>query len=134
MAALDIVAGNVKQGAGADVLHGTAGATITAGQAICRDATTGKMVLSDADGTNIKRCDGIALNGAAADQPIAYQRAGDVTLGSVLTAGQAIYLAPTAGGIGPLADVAGGDDVVLIGIAKSASVLKIAIVNPGVTL
>jgi hypothetical protein len=77
---------------------------------------------------------GIALNGASDGQPIDIITAGDLTVNAVLTAGTVYYLSPSAGGIAPLADVLSGDDVVVIGIARSTTVLKVAIQIPGVTL
>jgi hypothetical protein len=134
MAALSITAANVKQGAAAQVQQGVAGATITAGQAVFRDGTTGKYVLSDADGAGLKQVHGIALHGAADGQPLAVQTGGEITIGATLTAGTAYYLGPTPGSIGPLADVESGDDVILIGIAKTTAILIMKIVDPDVTI
>jgi len=134
MAALSITAANVKAGAGAIITAGIAGATITAGQAVFRDTATGKFVLSDADGDGLQQVAGIALNGAADGQPLSVQTAGEILIGATLTAGTTYYLAPTAGGIGPLTDVASGDDPIVIGMAKSTSVLLIRIIDPDVTI
>lgn len=70
---------------------------------------------------------GIALNGAAANQPLAVQRSGDITIGATLTPGLAYYLSDTPGGICPVADVGSGEYVILLGLAKSASVLDLDI-------
>ena len=66
--------------------------------------------------------------------PLGVLKSGDLTIGATLTAGTAYYLSDTAGGICPLADVGSGEYVVLIGIAKSTSVLAVDIQYPGVSL
>jgi hypothetical protein len=136
MADLSITAANVVKGSGATVEQGTAGATITAGQVVYKASATGKYGLADCDSATaeVKVPRGIALNGASDGQPLAIVRAGDVTIGATLTPGTAYYLSPVAGGICPLADVASGDNVVLLGLAKSASVLALDIQVSGVTL
>lgn len=137
MADISITAANVVKGSNAVVEAGTAGATITAGQVVYKDASDGKYKLADADSATAaaKAPRGIALNGASNNQPLSILRSGDITIGATLTPGTAYYLSPTtAGGICPLADVASGDDVVLLGLAESASVLAVGIQITGVTL
>lgn len=137
MADISITAANVVKGSNAVVEAGTAGATITAGQVVYKDASDGKYKLADADSATAaaKAPRGIALNGASNNQPLSILRSGDITIGATLTAGTAYYLSPTtAGGICPLADVASGDDVVLLGLAESTSVLGVDIQITGVTL
>jgi len=135
MAALSITAASVAAGSNAQIVSGKAGETITAGKAVYRDASTGEYLLSDADGTGAKQVTGIALNGASDGQPLQVQTGGDINLGATLTAGTTYYLGPTAAGdIGPLVDVASGDDPIIIGIAKSASMLMMKIADPDVTI
>jgi hypothetical protein len=134
MADLSITAASVKPSAGAVIASGIAGATITAGQLVHRNTTSGKFVLSDADGSGLKQVLGVALNGASDGQPLSVQTGGDITIGATVTAGTTYYASPTAGGICPLADVASGDDPIIIGIAKSASVLMLRIADPDVTI
>lgn len=135
MADITITPANVVKGSDALVEQGIAGAAVTAGQVVYKDDATGKYLLADNDsataGAKVPR--GIALNGAAANQPLAIIRGGSVTIGATLTAGDAYYLSATAGGICPEADVATGDDVVLLGLATSASVLSVGIKVTGVT-
>lgn len=133
MADLTITAANVKQGSNALTTDGLAGAVISAGQAVTR-SVTGRFVLSDNDAPNLKQVDGIALNGAADGQPLRVQTGGDLTLGATLTAGTAYYLSGTPGGICPVGDVTTGDDVILIGIARSTSVIALRITDVDVTL
>lgn len=134
MADLSVTAANCLQGAGALVEDGLAGATITAGQALYK-AADGRWALADADGASdlIRAATGIALNGASANQPIKVQKAGEITLGATLTPGTTYYLSGTPGGICPVADVGTGEYYGIIGIAKSASVLKLAFAYSGVS-
>lgn len=135
MADITITSSAVVAGDGATTVTGTAGAAITAGQAVYKDSTTGKYLLADSDSATAaaKRAAGIALNGAALNQPLKVLTAGAVTIGATLTAGATYFLSNTAGGICPDADVGTGENVCLIGIAASASVLNVDIQNPGVT-
>lgn len=136
MTDIAITAANVVKGSNATIEQGTAGATITAGQVVYKAAATGRYGLADCDSATaeVKVPRGIALNGASNGQPLAIIRSGDVTIGGTLTPGTAYYLSPVAGGVAPLADVAPGDTVVLLGLATSASVLALDIQVSGVTI
>ncbi len=116
--------------------QGTAGEAITAGQAVYFDTSVNKWKLADSDSATAaaKTSGGIALNGAALNQPVTVQVEGDVTIGATLVAGTAYYLSETAGGIQPAADLGAGENVCQLGIAKSTSVLAVRIVAPGVTV
>lgn len=137
MTDISITAANVIAGSNATIRHGTAGATITAGQVVYLDqATTGRWKLADGDSASAESragaVAGIALNGASDGQPIAVQTAGDITIGGTLTAGDPYYLSGTAGGICPAADVTGGVYNTLLGLASSATVLALDIQYSGV--
>lgn len=133
MADLVLTAASVLASSDATIENGRAGATITAGQVVALNTTTGKYVLADADGAaGIDRPRGIALNGAADGQPLAIVKSGDVTFNAVLTAGVTYYLSPSPGGIAPRADVLAGDIVSILGIAKSTTVLALDIQYSGV--
>lgn len=133
MADLSITAADVIAASDATTENGTAGATITAGQVVSLNTTTGKYVLADADGADgIDRPRGIALNGASDGQPLKIIKSGDLTVNAVLTAGVDYYLSPTAGGIAPRADVLTGDIVSSLGIATSTTVLALDIQYSGV--
>ncbi|MXN45918.1 hypothetical protein GR138_12010 [Shinella kummerowiae] len=134
MADLTITAASVVAGTNSTRDHGTAGETIAAGKAVFLEPTTNKWMLSDNNGTGTRTVNGIALNGASFNQPLAIHKSGDITIGATLTAGTDYWLSGTAGGICPVADLDTGMDPVLIGIAKSASVLAVDIQDPGVTL
>ncbi len=136
MTDISITATLVVAGANAKITYGTAGATITAGQVVTLDPTTGKWALADTDSATaaIRSAMGIALNGAALNQPIAVQSAGALTLGGAILAGVAYYLSGTPGGIAPIADVAAGDYPLIVGMGASTTVLNVGIVYPGVVL
>lgn len=134
MANLSITAADVVADSNASRENGVAGEAIAAGEMCYLSSTTRKFMLADADSATAeaRRATHIALNSAALNQPLAVMKAGDVTLGAVLTAGVAYYLSDDPGKICPLADVSGGDYICLIGLAKSTSVLAVAIQYPGV--
>lgn len=131
MADLSITAANVIAGSNATKRPGIAGATITAGQVVYLDqTTTGKWLHADGDEDTVAERGGavvgIALNGASDGQPLMVQTDGDITLGAAtMTAGVTYYLSDAAGGICPLADLATGDYYTIVGIAISASVLRL---------
>ncbi|KAA0689850.1 hypothetical protein DTW90_30630 [Neorhizobium sp. P12A] len=114
--------------------QGFAGETIAAGKVVFLNTTTNRWMLTDNNGTGTRSAKGIALNGASAGQPVTVQKGGDINLGAVLTAGVAYYASGTPGGICPVADLVTGMDPILIGVAKSTSILTISIQDPGVTL
>jgi hypothetical protein len=113
---------------------GFAGAAITAGQIVYKEAATGLIKLADADSATaeVKVPYGIALNSAAIGQPVAVQTSGSITIGGTLVAGTPYYLSDTAGGIRTTPDT--GDRVVQLGLATSTTVLALRIQDTGVTL
>lgn len=127
MADLSITASAVLAGTNSAQEQGVAGATITAGQAVYLDQTTGKYALADADAgsATARTFYGIALNGASDGQPLRIHKSGDITINAVLTAGVAYYLSDTPGGICPLADLDTGDYYGFVGIAESTTVLQV---------
>lgn len=132
-----ITAANVVAGSGATKTSGTAGATITAGQVVYLDsATTGKWQLADNNSATaaVRQPQGIALNGASLNQPIAVQTEGPITIGGTLVAGVAYYLSDTPGGICPVADLLTGEYPTVLGMATSTTVLDIDIQYSGVAL
>ena len=136
MADLTITSSAVLPGSNASVSQGTAGEAIVAGKAVYLAASSKKWMLADSNSATpeARKAIGIALNGASLNQPVAVQTGGDITLGAVLTAGTAYYASDDAGGICPVADLASGDYVCLLGLAKSTSVLALDIQFPNVAL
>lgn len=136
MADLSITAANVVAGTNASRDRGTAGETIAAGKAVYKSSTANKWMLADSNSVTAeaRHAIGIALNGASLNQPVDVQKGGDITIGATLTAGMALYLSDTPGGICPLADVGSGEYVCLLGLASSTTVLAIGIEFPNVSL
>jgi hypothetical protein len=121
---------------GAQFEYGIAGVTVTAGQPVYLDSAAGTYKLADNNDTlaAVAVVRGIALHGAAAGQPLKIQTRGPVTLGagSAMTAGLVYVLSATAGGIAPNADIASGNRVTILGVAESASVLRLTINATGI--
>lgn len=138
MSDLVITASSVVPGANAQFGSGVAGAAITAGQTLYSDASdSNKLKLADCDGASgLRTCVGIAVCGAAAGQRVTYQKAGKISLGSVLTQGKVYVLSDTAGGIMPVEDLESGDYVSILGVAESTSVLALIpnLHNSGIAL
>jgi hypothetical protein len=136
MADISITAASVVAGSNSVQERGIAGTTITAGQVVYKADATNKYMLADGDSATaeIRVPLGIALHGASLNQPLTIHKSGDITIGATLTAGTAYYLGDDPGGISPLADVASGDDVVLVGLAESTTVLNVDFQVTGVTL
>jgi hypothetical protein len=138
MADLTITASQVQPGTGRDVTtaQGTAGATITAGQAVYMDETdSNKIKLADADTLAASKVLGIALHAALSGQPVVYQKTGIITLGTgaAPTKGTSYWVSSTAGGVGIFGDLGASAYRTLLGIADSTSTLKLGILQSGVT-
>jgi hypothetical protein len=133
MADLTITAANVAKVSGTTV-NGTAGATITAGQAVVLSGSTYLLADNNHATAALRVPTGIALHAASSGQPLAVLTNGTITIGATMTAGVAYYLSGTAGAICPVADVASGMRAVLIGISTSTTVLSVKIHDSGVTL
>lgn len=135
MATLVITAANVLASASATKKAGVAGATITAGQVLYKDAAdSNKLKLADANGAAALRVvEGIALHGAFAGQPLSYvTRDPALKVGATLVVGQGYMLASdTPGGIAPDSDATTGDYVTLLGIGKSTTDLNFEITESG---
>lgn len=136
MADLTLTAASVLAGSGASIKHGTAGATITAGQQLYLDTATDTWKLADSNGASaaIRTPTATSLHASLAGQPITVLTSGPITIGAALTAGVAYYLSDTPGGICPVADLATGEYPTIIGIATSATVLEVDYTSSGVAL
>jgi hypothetical protein len=135
MADLSITGASVVAGANAVTDIASAGEAITPGQQVYLNSTSKKLMKADSNAATAeaRKAIGTALNGAALDQPVKYQKSGDITIGAVLTPGVAYYLSDTPGGICPVADIGTGEYVQLVGLAKSASVLTLDYQYTGVS-
>jgi hypothetical protein len=136
MADLSITASSVIADSSARMATGTAGETVTAGKMVYYDTATRTYKLADNNsGTAAVRSPiGMALHAASTGQPLTIAKGGDITLGAVLTAGISYYLSDTPGGICPVADLTTGEYPVLVGMARSTSVLSLRIQEAGVAL
>jgi hypothetical protein len=111
---------NVLKSNNGTVRNGTAGAAISAGDALYYDTATGTYKLFDANGAgDAKNFAGIALNSAAAGQPIALcEEDPDFTPGFPLDEGDVVIGSATAGKLCPVADAASGHYVTVVGVGK----------------
>lgn len=136
MVDITITPANVIAGSNASRINGVAGVAITAGQLVYKDSTTQKFLLSDTNSATAEARQpiGVALHAAAINQPLAVLTKGDITIGATLVAGTDYYASDTPGGICPRADVGATEQVTLVGLAKSTSVLAVAFQYSGVTL
>lgn len=114
-----------------------AGVTITAGQAVYLNASNAWVPAdsnASATGNGITDTRGIALNGAAAGQPLSVLiEDADFTPGGALTNGATVYLSTTAGGITHDVPTTGAYPVVL-GVAKSTSKMNLRPVASGAVI
>lgn len=133
MTDISVTAANVVAGANAKKTPGTAGGTVTAGQPVYRDPTSKKFLIADSDSATaaVRDAFGIALHGASLDQPLMVQTEGDINLGATLVVGKTYVLSDTPGGIMPVDDLETGDYPTVLGVASSASNLKMKIVAGG---
>ena len=126
MADYSVTAADVQQTSSAQVQAGTAGATITAGQAVFRDSTdSSKIKLADCTVDPSYECVGIALNGASDGQPVDYV-ARDIafTPGFSGAIGDIVILSE-AGALAPVADLVAGDYAVVIGVFTTTTTLNL---------
>jgi hypothetical protein len=135
MADLSVTAGNVRKGDDAYPLKGTAGATITAGMPVYLDAVTGKLKPCIKTGLAESSAIGIALHGASDGQPLQYvAEDAEFTVGATLTVGTIYTVGAAAGGIAPTGDLAATNYVTVLGVAVSASKLKLKPIVSGVVV
>lgn len=131
MAEVSITPASVVPGADAEFYRGLAGATITAGMAVYLDAITNKLKMADANlSIEAAEVKGIATHAASDGQPLKIQTDGEITIGgTVVLATIYILGAGGSGGIAPAADLTTGWYTSVLGVASSASKLKLGIFN-----
>jgi predicted transcriptional regulator len=124
---LSVTAASVVPGSGAVLETATAGEALTAGQFVYKKAADGKWYKADCNSATaeVRVASGVAVNGAAAGQPVVVQKSGAITIGATMTAGVVYYLSGTAGGIRPVADNTTGDYPQVLGMATSTTVLQL---------
>lgn len=137
MADLSVTAASVTLVSGS-VAHVTAGATVTAGQAVSK-RSDGQWDPANADGAGSAEAAGslgfgLALNGAAAGQPLTIQLTGEYDPGATAAAG-AVYVlsAAAAGGIAPVADLVAIDNdfVTIVGVGNSTGNIDLCLFASG---
>lgn len=136
MAALTITPASVKAGANATIERGVSAVAVTAGQVAYIAVATGKYGLTDADSATpeVRVVKGIALHAAAADQPLAVQTKGLITIGATVAPGVPYFASATPGGIAPAADNTTGVYPTFLGFGISATVIDLNIVAAGVAV
>lgn len=118
---------------GSQIITGTAGATITAGQPIYRDPTTATMLLCAANLTSVEaNASGIAVCNSSTGQPVTYQSGGNLTVGATLVPNTTYVVSPNSGKVCPALDLAAGNYITILGVAKDASTLVINVNATGV--
>jgi hypothetical protein len=122
MAAKTITAANVILSATGKFKDGKAGAAITQGQPVYLH-TDQKYYLSDADAAApANKVDGIALNSAAANQPLRVATQDSAfTPGCTLTVGEVLVVGNTAGTLHPSADLTTGWVPMIVFVATSTT-------------
>lgn len=133
MADISVTASAVVPGSNAvtqDYIAGAGG--VTAGQPVYQQASSSTVLPADADSATaeVRTPVGIAVNTAAAGQPVKVQKSGNLTLNAALTAGRIYILSANAGMIAPHTDLTTNWYPVILGTATSATVLKMPAGGP----
>lgn len=117
-----------------DVSVVQAGESVTQGMPVYLKASDGKYYQCDADASeDTAEAKGIALTPASADGYFVMAGPdGGVNLGATLTVGETYVISATKGAIAPVGDLITGDYVTQLGIATTASNLKLNINISGV--
>jgi len=125
---LSITAASVVAGSDATTATGTAGATITAGQAVYLDSTTNTYKLAHAStNANTPVARGIALHGATANQPLVICTAGTLTLGAGTVGKIYVVSGSNAGGVAPSTDLTTGWYTTILGVVTSSNTITVKI-------
>ncbi len=132
MADLSITASNCITATTASAAYGvgTAGAVITAGQALYLESATNTIKLCIATSSSPADCVGIALHAAAIGQPIKYQTAGDITIGATVALAVPYINSTNAGGIAAVTDTGAGQYSKILLYGKTTAVATIVNVGP----
>lgn len=123
----------VKPSTDASRSNEIAGAVILAGQVVYRDATDGSVKLASTASANASKALGVALNSApTVGQPVVVQWSGVVSGTATLIVGEPYFVSDTAGSVGQATDVGLNDFVTFVGIALTATTLRLGILASGV--
>jgi hypothetical protein len=122
MADLTQTAANVKLNAGASVVVGIAGETLTQGQPAVLSGS--KWVRARATTAALANCSGIVLTPAVLDEPVVIAKQGTrINLGATLAVGEVYVVSATLGAIAPIGDLVATNFVTPIGTAVTTAVL-----------
>jgi hypothetical protein len=133
MADVTVTATNVVKASDTVLLDGILGGTVTAGQTVYLDTSTGTYKLADANASAATAVvAGIAMNGGGSGQTVRVAVGGTLNPGFTVGVGTPYFQSATAGGICPAADLASGMYTTVIGVGLTASSLKLIISNSGV--
>jgi hypothetical protein len=133
MADLTVTAASVLKSTTSSTDRAIAGATITAGMPLYKDANNA-YVLKPCLATSqaAAACVGISLHGASSGQPVEYATDESYTAGATLTVGQVYAVSATSGQIAPYSDLVSTNFVTILGIATTAALLKLKINRSGI--
>jgi len=135
MADLTVTAANVSTGTSVELLYGTAGGTLTAGQVVYADSTdSGKIKLASTATAAKAAAVGVTLNGAASGQPVTLITAGRFDPGATVTVGEVYCVSDNGGGIAPDADVGSSDYRTVLGVGTAADEILLKISASGVAV
>jgi hypothetical protein len=135
MANLTLTAANVVPSAAATYSRAAAGVAIGAGDIIFLD-TDRTFKLSDANAVApANTVTGIAANSAAVGQPVAAVTADPaLAIGGTVTQGEVLVLSATPGKIAPVADLATGYNVVILGVGDASNKVNFRPHAPGIVV
>ena len=110
-----------------------AGATIAAGNVVYIDENDSKKIKPATTGSAaLAKAVGIALNGAAANQPVKVITKGTLENCATMVVGEAYFVSDTAGQVYPSPDYLTGDFGCFLGFAQTATKLKLMPFSIGV--
>ena len=126
MADLVPVAGNVVPLQGARRRYRTAGATITAGQAVYIAQADRRLYLADANLTALTAAGvGVATTGGTAGQTVEYVDRGQIVLGVAVPIGVPYVVSANPGGIAVVSDLVAGWFTTLLGVGAGGQILDV---------
>ena len=133
MATVTVTAAEVLPTATTEKEVGIAGETLTAGMSVYKKSSDANAWWkADADTAAEAQAGGIALCGASDGQYVVVATDGDIDPGFTCTVGETyIVAADVAGGIAPIGDLLAGDYATILGVATSASNLKLNVFPGG---
>ncbi len=133
MASISLAGAQLKDGSSAQtpVVVGTTNRS--AGEVVFKDTSQdGKLNAADNSTPLNAKAEGILLGEADAGSLGVFAGNGATIIVAGLTQGTAYYVSSTAGDIEPEADIQTGEFITLLGVATSATELKLTIVQTGI--